>query len=183
MAAMAAGRPAAAEFDGTAVTDMEQMQLAPPGNLLSVPYQLTSGTYSAPASPGSDGRAALYLTAPPSPKRAGSRLAAAGGGEKPRRKAPPGCCGRPPSTTKKSLAAIEDVDEMVREQGAVLAELVGTVAELRREVADRLWATGPGQIRDPAVAVAVEGRPPPTPHPHTPHTHHCALSLLRACGR
>ena len=40
--------------------------------------------------------------------------------------------------------------------GAVLAELVDTVADLRREVADRLWATGPGHIRDPAVATAVD---------------------------
>lgn len=38
----------------------------------------------------------------------------------------------------------------------MLAELVDTVADLRREVADRLWATGIHHIRDPAVATAVD---------------------------
>ena len=41
--------------------------------------------------------------------------------------------------------------------GKELSGLVATVAELRIEVADRLWATGQGHIRDPAVATAVDG--------------------------
>lgn len=100
------------------ITDLEPLQqhrqfTRPPSDLLLLPCETDMHDTRGSTSRGTsleDGAATLYQIDEPRRKRP---LAAY---EKPRRKPSPGCCGRP-SAAAANLAMVEDVEEMVRQQG------------------------------------------------------------------